>query len=177
MIRRLPIPAPVLALLALLLVSPSVPSALAHEEGVIRLSAERVPVGSEIEIEGEEMGEEVRLKLRLEGALETHDLEEVVSDEEGTFLITITLPDAVAPGRYRVIATAPDGDEVARADLEIVAAGEAGQARSEPAEATDAPMPVETDPGPGEWIAILAFVLLTGIGGVALLLGGRRPTG
>lgn len=176
MIRRIPIPAPALAVLALLFASPSVPRALAHEEGVIRLSAERVPVGSEIEIHGEEMGEEVRLKLRLEGTLETHQLEDVVSDEEGTFRITITLPDAAGPGRYRVIVIAPDGDEIARADLEIVAAGEAGRARAEPAEATDAPMPIEAEPGPGEWIAILAFVLLTGIGGLALLLGARRPT-
>lgn len=141
----------------------------AHEEGVIRISPERATIGAEIEIRGEKLGEEVRLRLELRGALETYLLGEVETAEDGKFRATPRLPEPARAGRYRIVAVAPDGDDVARADLEIVATGDRGVGFEEPREATDDPMPIETRPGPLEWLAIAAFVLACAAGGVALL--------
>lgn len=162
------------ALLALLALLARPAGAPAHEEGVIHLSAERVPVGSEIGIEGKKLGKEVRIRLRLTGALETWDLDEVETGEDGTISLTVALPDSAKPGRYRVVAIAPDDDVVAHAELEVVPAPEAPErspadsAAAAP-EATDEPLPVGTRPDGVEWIVVLAFVLACGAGGLLLL--------
>lgn len=175
---RLVVPALILTALAGVLEVSAPGRALAHEEGVIHLDPERAAVGSRITIRGEKFGEEVRLEIRLEGILETRRLAEVVTGEEGTFLLELSLPAGAGSGRYSVVAVAPDGDVVARADLEIVAPSEAdgpaGEAEGGPHVATDADMPIETERGAVEWIVILAFFLACGLGGLGLLRAGPR---
>lgn len=172
------VPALILTALAGVLEASAPGRARAHEEGVIHIDPERAAVGSRITIRGEKFGEEVRLEIRLKGILETRRLAEVVTDDEGAFLLEISLPDGAGSGRYVLIAVAPDGDVVARADLEIVAPSEAdgtvGEAEGGPHVATDADMPIETERGAVEWIVVVAFFLACGLGGLGLLRAGPR---
>lgn len=147
--------------------------ALAHEEGVIHLGSKTLAVGGEIEIRGEELPEEAVLRLELQGALETYPLGEIRSDAAGAFRTRLALPAEAGPGSYVVVAIAPDGDEVARADLLVVPAGEGTEGVAVVREPTAEEMELEVSRGPLEWAAILGFVTLCGIGGLALLTAGR----
>lgn len=161
------------ALLSILLAATM---ALAHEEGVIHLGSKTLAVGGEIEIRGEELPEEAMLRLELQGALETYPLGEIRSDPAGAFRTRLALPAEAGPGSYVVVAIAPDGDEVARADLLVVPAVEAddgGEGVAVAREPTAEEMELDVTQGPVEWAAILGFVVFCAIGGLALLTAGR----
>lgn len=163
--------------------------ALAHEGGVIQLAAKEVSVRGELGITGAKLPKNAELHLELHGALEQFPLGIVRTDTAGAFTATLTIPDEVGTGSYVVIVLAPDGDVAARAELVVTAAPatatdiSAGTARMEgmqmPGEAPHATaemmvLPVTT--GALEWAVIGAFVLLSFLGGAALLRDGRRRT-
>lgn len=164
--------------LALAVLAAATPLALAHEEGVIHLDAETVPVGGEIGIQGAKLPVETRLKLELRGALETFPLAEVRTDASGEFRTRIALPLEAGTGRYTVVAVAPDGDDVAEAEIVVVppsagdtlTLGPGAPLREPTAEAMELPA-ARTAP---EWLAIVLFVALCAGGGVALLAGRRN---
>jgi hypothetical protein len=148
--------------------------AAAHEEGVIRLGARSAAVGQEIEVRGEQLPESTDLRLVLAGALATHPLMVVRSDSAGEFVQRLAIPQAASPGLYRVVAVAPDGDEVARAEIVVVAAAAAiepapAAAGAHGAHATDATMELATPSSAAERAAIAIMIALAAIGGVVLL--------
>jgi hypothetical protein len=154
--------------------------AVAHEEGVIRLSSPTAAPGQEIEIVGERLPRSMTLTLELRGALASYPLGEIGSDEKGAFTTRLALPVEVRPGRYRVMVLAPDGDVVARADLVVLAAPPAQIAPAGPIEhahVTDAMMDLPVSRSSGEWVAIVAFVLACALIGIVLLRKVSRSDG
>jgi len=151
--------------------------AVAHEEGVIRLSSPTAAPGQEIEIVGERLPRSMTLTLELRGALANYPLGEIESDDKGAFTTRLALPVEVRPGRYRVMVLASDGDVVARADLVVLAAPPAQIAPAEPIEhahVTDAMMDLPVSRSTGEWVAIVAFVVAAVAGGLLLLRNARE---
>jgi hypothetical protein len=147
-------------------------SVAAHEEGVIRLASPTAAPGQEIEIEGEKLPRSTKLSLELRGALANYPLGEIESDQAGAFVTLLALPADVRPGRYRVMALAPDGDVVGRADLVVVAGRPAELVPAgpiEPAHVTDAMMDLPVSRSTGEWLAIAALIAGSAVGGFLLL--------
>ena len=165
-----------------------VPSAFAHETGVITLSAKQLPAGSELIIRGAKLSKGGSVRLELRGALKTFSFGRVRTDTAGAFEQRVTIPADAKPGEYKVVAVAPDGDVTARAELVVTAAsaptsapaagthdmagmhdmpGMAGGAPHATAEAMK--VPVSTTPG--SWVVIIATIIASGAGGMALLRG------
>ncbi|MGH7710757.1 MAG: hypothetical protein ACREOG_05710 [Gemmatimonadaceae bacterium] len=177
------------------LVTISLP-ALAHEKGTIRLASKAVGVGGELVLRGEKLPKNATLRLQLRGTLETFPLSEVRTNASGIFQARLALPLTARIGSYTVAVLAPDGDVVAQADLNVVAAS-APAAQMTPMEhaemtpkehatmntspqATDMPhasaemMEVQVSTTGAEWVGILAIILASVGGGAALLLGALR---
>ncbi len=162
------------AVALLLLVAPAV----AHETGVVRLSAKQVESGGGLTVRGERMPRSGKMRLELRGTLATLALGEVTTDTAGGFEINIVVPETTEPGNYKLVVLAADGDVTARADLVIVAAtpeaatdGHAFMAHGEtPApEATDRMMSLDMKFTTAEMSVISVFVLTGLVGGLALL--------
>lgn len=148
--------------------------AAAHEEGVIRLGARSAAVGQEIEVRGEQLPESTDLRLVLAGALASHPLTIVRTDSAGAFVQRLAIPQAASPGLYRVVAVAPDGDEVGRAEIVVLAAAPAiepapAAAGAHGAHATDATMELPRRSSAPEAAAIAVTIVLAAAGGLVLL--------
>jgi hypothetical protein len=165
-------------------------AAFTHEKGVIRLGAEEVAAGTELEVRGEKLPKRTEFTLVLRGALETHTLGKVTTDTLGAFVARVLVPAAAQPGAYVVRALAPDGDESARAELRVLAAAaavaatedhggahghgegaEAGHATS--VEATAEPLDLPVRHGPLGWAVILGVSAGCLVSGLALLRQAR----
>ncbi|MBI4408218.1 MAG: hypothetical protein HY561_00835 [Gemmatimonadetes bacterium] len=158
----------------------AVPTAPAHEKGVIRLRTNPLPAGSEIELRGERLPRNAPLRLELRGTLETFPLAEVRTDSAGVVTGRFGLPAEAGPGNYALVALAADGEEVGRVELVLVPAAAAdGHARHEagPVEphATAELMDVPVARNPAEWVAIVGLSLLSLGAGAALLRGSAGP--
>lgn len=165
------------ALIALASLAPWTLSA--HEEGVIRLGAPIAAPGDTLEIRGEELPRSATVRVELRGALETHLLGRVTTDASGAFEIHVPIPAEAQPGVYRVVAVAPDGDEVARAEFvvaEVAATPPAGMPLGH-AMATAEEMELPLELTPVEWAVVGAFVALFALGGVLLLSERQKGTG
>lgn len=161
--------------------------AAAHEEAVLEASAAAVAAGSSLELTGSDFTADEEFRLRLLGALEEHDLGTVTADSAGQFRLDLELPADVRQGRYQLVALAPDGDEVARLDLNVTAATSAGGEDARPAaegagtagegspggrdEARADEMEIERSRSGVEWAALLLVVGLSGGLGARLLRG------
>lgn len=164
--------------------------ASAHEEAVLEASASAVAAGSSLELVGSEFTADEEFRLRLLGALEEHDLGTVTADSAGTFRLELELPAEARQGRYQLVALAPDGDEVARLDLNVTPAASAGGEEAGPAaekaggageassggrdEARADEMEIERSRSGVEWAALLLVVGLSGGLGARLLRGAGR---
>lgn len=154
-----------------------VPAALiAHGEGVLELASSSAAAGGELVVHGSGFptGEDESYRLVLVGALEERELESVRPDEEGEFSITLTVPDDLDEGRYRLAAVAPDGDVVDRADLAVLqgsaeAGGDAEDTSDREARADD--LPLERRRSGAEWGVVVLLVGLAGGLGARLLRG------
>jgi len=99
----------------------------------------------------------------------------VHADTSGAFAAMLHVPPDIAPGSYRLIAIASDGDEVGVLDVSVVSArpGSSAASRHE----SDMPSAVElTLPrARNPWVtgAAVLVIMLSLIGGALLL---RRPT-
>ncbi|MGH7518654.1 MAG: hypothetical protein ACREOC_14505 [Gemmatimonadales bacterium] len=171
-----------------LTVAPGVP-ALAHEEGVLRLGANEIATGGELALRGEKLPKDATIRLELRGTLETFPLAKVRTNATGTFDARLALPLEARAGGYTVVALAPDGDVVARAELTVAAVAPPAASSEEMGEhdahgamntapgTTDAPHPtaemmkVPISASVGEWAAIIGFVALSLGAGVVLLRG------
>lgn len=98
----------------------------AHGEATLEASATSVRAGGTITLRGGLFvpGEAHRLVLR--GTLADHELGTVTAGADSTFTEELDIPADVRPGNYRLVAVAPDGDEVATLDLPILAAQRTG---------------------------------------------------
>ena len=180
---------PVLLLLAIALaVGPA--AAFTHEKGVIRLGAEEVAAGTELEVRGEKLPKRTEFTLVLRGALEAHTLGKVTTDSLGAVVARFLVPAVVEPGAYVVRALAPDGDESARAEVRVLAAAAAGAASEDhgaahahgdgaeaghamTVEATAEPLDLPVRHGPLGWAVILGVSAGCLLAGLALLRQAR----
>ncbi len=169
--------------------------ARAHEEGVIRLSAKEVRMGSELGLRGEKLPKSATLRLELRGTLETFPVGEVRTNAGGRFEARLALPVEARAGTYTVVAVASDGDVAARAELTIIAAAPAAGApglatpgvakheghsamntapmATEGAHPTAAMMKVPVSTTGVERAAVIGIVTLSLAAGLMLLRGSR----
>lgn len=114
------------------------PAGAVHGEATLEASATSVAAGGTLTLRGGLFvpGEAHRLVLR--GTLDDHELGTVTADADSTFTRELTIPADVRPGNYRLVAVAPDGDEVATLDLPVL---EARRTQSGSGEATPAAEP------------------------------------
>lgn len=148
-------------------------SGRAHDEGVIRLAPKEAAPASRVTISGEKLPEDTRLRLELRGAIETFPLAEVQTDSAGKFRIQLALPPEAGTGIYAVVAVAPDGEDVGRADITVTSAPTHGPSEGMAGEvhATDRMMEIPTRRGGPEWSVIGLLVGLSALGGARLLRG------
>jgi hypothetical protein len=112
--------APMTSLVLVVLIAFS-DSARAHDEGVLTLLAPTAFVGGRMTVDGERFSAGISYRLVLKGALREYDLVSVEADSAGVFTAELNVPATAAPGSYRLVAVAPDGDEAAEVDLELEA--------------------------------------------------------
>ena len=176
------------SVLAVMIVAMAASLARAHEKGVITLASGMVAAGSTLQVKGEKFSSSTQLRLVLRGALSEREIGSAETDAAGGFVIELEIPAGVEPGAYRLVAVAPDGDEVASADLEVDAAravvpesaGAEAQEQAAGAEPAAAAMPM---PSAEElaierrWSGFEWFVIGVLIGGAAVagMFLYRRP--
>lgn len=145
-------------------------AALAHGDGVLELASSTAAAGEELVVRGSDFATGESYRLVLVGALEERELDSVRPDEDGAFSITVTVPDDLREGRYRLAAVAPDGDVVDRADLAVLGApASEADAGTPDREARAGDMPLERSRGRAEWGAVVLLVGLAGGLGARLL--------
>lgn len=162
---------------------------LAHEKGAIYLAAKEIRVGGELVLRGERLPKSSTLRLQLRGTLETFPLSEVRTTATGTFQARMALPLEARTGAYTVVVLASDGDVAAQATLNVIAAPVVAGGEMSPeqhammntaAAATDSlhasaeMMHVQVATTGAEWAGIVAILLLSAGGGLALLVGALR---
>lgn len=122
MATKTPVTMLVLALLAAPV--PGAAEAAVHGEATLEASVTSAPAGTTVTLTGAlfSPGEAHRLVLR--GTLDDYEIGTVTAGADSTFVEEISIPRGVRPGNYRLVAIAPDGDEVATLDLPVLAARE-----------------------------------------------------
>lgn len=149
-----------------------------HPEAVLESDRSTVDAGGAIGLRGSQFGADEEYVLELQGALDEHELGTVSSDGEGLFTESVTIPPAVRPGAYQVVALAPDGDIAARLDVTVTAAAampaqehtemeDASMEDHEPAARADE-ITVERDRSGVEWAAIGLLIGAAGGLGIGL---------
>jgi hypothetical protein len=154
--------------LVVVLLSLLAPQIDAHEKGVLKLTTRRLMPGDSVAITGEHFGRRASLKILLVGTAGRRPLAEIRTDSLGALRWTLTLPADVAPGSYRVVAIAADGDEVASVDVSVVARASAPMSSHvhEESAPTARPLALVRARSPmvtGGALAIIALTLVTGI--------------
>lgn len=110
-------------LAAVLLLGFGVRAARAHGEGVLKSPHSSVAAGDSLSLLGSKFEASETYRLRLVGALRTIELRRVRADSSGAFDVRVLVPADLAPGRYRAVAVASDGDEAASLTLRVTRAG------------------------------------------------------
>ena len=146
----------------------------AHENGVLRLASRQLVAGDSARVLGEKFARRNALTLFLSGVRGRIRLQEVHADSGGRFGAMLHVPSDIAPGGYRLIAIASDGDEVASLDVEVVSARPAVSAASHHESEMPGAVGLALTRARSPWVtggAVLAIALSL-IGGALLL---RRP--
>jgi len=102
-----------------------------HPEATLKVSPASVAAGGSLSVEGSRFEAGDHYKLVLQGVLDEYPLLEVEADAGGLFTLEITIPSEADPGRYRLVALAPDGDASAGVDLSVTAAPAMGAAMAD----------------------------------------------
>ena len=152
-------------------------AAVAHEEGVLRLARREFAAGDSLPIAGEKFSRNSRLSLSLVGVEGRIALSDVQVDTAGTFRAALLVPATVAPGAYRLVALADDGDEVASLDVKVSAAtaehaSMPGHETMEMDEPSNEPLALERARSPLVTWSVVAGIGLAVVAGAVLL---RRP--
>ncbi len=98
------------------------PVASLHPTGVLRLVDTRLLPGSTVRLTGEKFAKGGELELLLVGIDGRVAIATVRADSVGKFVTDITLPEALSPGSYSLVAIASDGDTAGRLEVMVVAA-------------------------------------------------------
>lgn len=98
--------------------------AAAHDKGVLTVRTKQVAVGDTLRARGSKLAKKLDYTLELRGALKTFPMGGVVTDTAGVFTLTAALPRDAAPGSYRLVAIAPDGDVSAETNVIVTAGAE-----------------------------------------------------
>jgi len=171
--------ATVLALLALVTAE-----AAAHGEATLKSPVKSVAAGASLTLDGDDFEPGESQRLLLKGALRDYELGTASASADSTFSLQVVVPGDVRPGQYRVVAMAPDGDEVATLDMTVTAASSAadeGHEHMDPApggsghasaEARADDIVVERNRSGVEWGLIGLIIGLAGGLGVGLLARG-----
>lgn len=114
---RLHVAAAALASAALVVVAYGADTARAQGNPEINVEPNPAEVEGEVTIDGEGFEEDEEVSLVLQGVLGERSLGAAITDSEGVFSVTVTLPDTAGPGSYRIRAVG--SDDVAIADLRI----------------------------------------------------------
>ncbi len=146
----------------------------AHEHGILKLAKRELVAGDSVPLFGEKFAHRGTITLFLTGIRGKVRLQQIRADEKGAFAVSLHIPGDRSPGAYRLVAVAPDGDEVASLDVSVTMRSTLhgptmGMSEAHP---TAAPLPLERARSLWvSWGAALAIALSL-IGGVLLL---RRP--
>ncbi len=143
--------------------------AAAHEKGVLRLTDRRLTPGVTVGITGIQFGAGAALTLSLDGPAGRVALGSTRAGPTGAFADSLHVPANLAPGAYRLVARARDGDVVSSLAVEVLAGPTsdadahtghqmAGEPSPEPLALTRARHPAVT----GAVLAGIAAFLLTG---------------
>lgn len=155
-------------------------AAVPHGKGRLVLPHPSAAAGEALHVRGEGFAPgSVRLVLR--GALATYEMASVTVGRDSAFALAWPVPADARSGAYRLVAVAPDGDEITRADVRITEAARApahvghGDESAGPvahdaaAGARAGPMPLERTRSPAEWAVIVLLWVASAAGGWALL--------
>lgn len=108
----------VLLLTAALITFPAVPAS-AHDKGTLKLASRTFAAGDSLSVVGVKFSPSDEVTLVLIGASGRHALADVPTDSAGGFKRAVLVPGTLTAGRYRLIAEALDGDEVASLDVVV----------------------------------------------------------
>lgn len=148
-----------------------------HGDATLKSPASSVAAGDSLTLNGEDFVPGESYKLVLRGALAEYELGTASPKPDSTFTRGLAVPRDVRTGQYKIVAVAPDGDDVATLDMVVTAmvnaAGQedlAGEHRDQPSgEARSDDIVVERSRAGMEWGVIgLVIGLAAGLG-VALL--------
>ncbi len=147
----------------------------AHEKGVLKLANRELMAGDSVRLAGEKFTPRGALTLFLTGVRGRIRLDQVRADTGGAFALVIRVPTDLAPGAYRLVAVAADGDEVAALDVSVVAHG-AGHGPAAAGHEGDGPSaaPLVLDRARSPWVTVGAVAMIA----LALVSSGmllRRP--
>ncbi|MEA3247135.1 MAG: hypothetical protein U9Q74_13370, partial [Gemmatimonadota bacterium] len=93
--------------------------ASAHDKGTLKLASRTFAAGDSLPVAGTRFSPRDEVTLALVGASGHHALADVPTDSAGGFKRVVLVPATLAAGRYRLIAEALDGDEVASLDVMV----------------------------------------------------------
>lgn len=127
-----------LGVVALAAIATAAAPRAAHEKGVLRIPSPSLLAGDSLAITGTKFSARDEVTLALVGTSGRRALADVPTDSLGAFRRTILVPADLVPGRYRLVAEAIDGDEVAALDVVVTpAASDPGAASAMPGMAHD----------------------------------------
>ncbi len=107
------------ALLTAALIGLAAVPASAHEKGTLKVASRTFAAGDSLPVTGVKFSPRDEVTLVLIGASGRHALADVPTDSAGGFKRAVLVPATLAAGRYRLIAEALDGDEVASLDVVV----------------------------------------------------------
>lgn len=146
----------------------------AHEGGVLRVSPRAAAPGDTLSVVGEQFARGGRVRLVLAGTEGRWSLLEATTDTAGRFAQPVRLPVGLADGAYRLVAIAPDGDEITGVDL-VVAARAAGSPGAEPSPGGHGHLDLPRARHPIVTGLALAVVLGSVVAAIPLLKGAQTP--
>lgn len=110
-------------ILTVLLVAVLGPAKLAaHGEATLESPSSSVAAGGSLTLNGAGFAPGQVHRLVLRGSLEEHELGGVTPEADSTFTAQLSIPADARPGQFRLVAVAPDGDEVATLEMPVRAA-------------------------------------------------------
>ncbi|MDA1080747.1 MAG: hypothetical protein O2973_03565 [Gemmatimonadetes bacterium] len=111
-----------IALIALVLSVAVYGNAEAHDQGTLKLVSKTFRAGDSLVVLGTKFTPDDEVTLLLLGVSGRITLAKVPTDTAGGFRRVLLVPASVAPGQYRLLAEAIDGDVVAGLDVMVTAA-------------------------------------------------------
>src|SRR6266545_5518636 len=115
------------AVLAVAVLAPG--GLVAHGKGILKLASRELAAGDSVRLSGEKLPKRAALGVFLIGVGGRTRLTEVQTDSTGAFAGAVLVPHDLAPGAYRLVAVASDGDEVGTLDVTVGAARADGAAK------------------------------------------------